>query len=824
MDYARALISARAGKAILFVGAGFSLGAETLEGEPIPTGRKLAKKLCNEASVPEIEDLKQASSRYLRKKTPEDLIARLKNIFTVKSVSDSHRAIAEVPWRSVYTTNYDNVLERAGAEKGKKYTPLTLVDDPRKHRQSSNAAVHINGYIDRLDLDDLNASFKLTNASYLTQQFRESVWSDVFIRDIQAAQAIFFVGYSLYDLDIQEILFADATLQQKVFFVQRKDMTEEEVEYSDLSDFGTILPIGVEQFVADLAAVDPLSISNDSSLVLTGFEEIQIDKIKPTNLGDDAVFAFLFRGEVNKDIVIDRVLSKSREDYVFEREVEVDLKAAMPISENFVLVGDLANGKTTLLRILSGYLLEKGVRVFWIKDEAYDALEEIEQIINLEEPVALVFENYSRKLKLVAHVNQKRKPNTLLLLSARSMDHESHEEDLYFSLARLNLKKTTEVNVNKLSESDLQRVAAYFERYGLWGEKAKLHPEAKIRYLKNDCNSELHAVLLGLLKSPQIQDRFSTLFAEIRSSTAYSRTIIAAFTLNMLNFSDPTVHMIAAMTNDSSIFNPMFKANTVTKQLFNTSHGVVTPKSAVLAEYALKNFPDVNLLVSCLVDICRNTRKKADASELYWDIYRDLASFRHVQRILPEAGKRDLLIAFYEGLRTIDVERRNPHFWLQYAIARLTFPDEKNLEQVRQYLDTALSLAATRPGYTTNDIETQYARYYLEHAINVVEASDADLAFKDFIAAHAKLSAITRKEKYKREPFRPARNYEPFYRKFASVLSNDQKLAIFEACQSILDNIKRLPPKTAEDKTVLASRESLENVERALAHFTKSPS
>jgi hypothetical protein len=130
MDYSRALISAADGKAILFVGAGFALGAESLNGSKFPTGPNLAKFLCNEADVRTSEDLKTASSWYLKKKRPDELITLLQHTFSAVSIEEKHESIAGTPWKAIYTTNYDDVLELGAKAKRKKLTPVTLSDNP----------------------------------------------------------------------------------------------------------------------------------------------------------------------------------------------------------------------------------------------------------------------------------------------------------------------------------------------------------------------------------------------------------------------------------------------------------------------------------------------------------------------------------------------------------------------------------------------------------------------------------------------------------------------------------------------------------------------
>ena len=70
MEYERALASAMSGKAILFVGAGFSRGAIAVTGDSLPDGRGLARLLCSDADALVTDDLKVATNRYLRKKVP----------------------------------------------------------------------------------------------------------------------------------------------------------------------------------------------------------------------------------------------------------------------------------------------------------------------------------------------------------------------------------------------------------------------------------------------------------------------------------------------------------------------------------------------------------------------------------------------------------------------------------------------------------------------------------------------------------------------------------------------------------------------------------
>lgn len=813
MNYEHALKAAWNGKAVLFYGSGFSRGAISIDGSDFPTGTSLAKRLCRESNIKENPDLRTAATRYIKRKDPQALVDLLCKIFTVKSVTDSQQMVAQVPWKSIFTTNYDGVMERSAANCGKVLRPIELTDNPRNYYDDSSYVLHINGYIDSLTQDSLFNSFKLTSTSYLTEKFKESPWSAVFTRQIQAAHAVFFIGYSLYDLEIQEILFADKTLKDKTFFIEYPGLDDEEVELSDLNDFGTLLPIGVDKFSADLFDAKKDLADENAQTILTGFIEQNVPSGFENPARRDAdVFDLLIQGRVNEKLLwADSCSRNAASEYVFLRDAIDETLSIADNIENIVVTSDLGNGKTLFATQIGQLYLARGYRVFWLLDESLDCYDDIASICAMNLPVLIVVENYARKTEIIQHFNIKRRQGLMLLLTERSVVHENTEEELYYSKKIIDVNRTREIDLNKLSNDDIKRAAAYFEKYGLWGEKAGLSESQKINYIVSKCSSELHGLLLGILESGHIQESFKSLFASITSDNKNIKTIVTAFVLKMLGVSDPTPHTIAAMSQETAIFQPAFRLNGNIKQLFNSRRGSIAPKSSVLAEFSLQNFSNIATLVSALVEIAKSTRMKAVGDEIYWKYYRELASFKNIQKMLPEKGKRESLIKFYEGLREIELERKNPHFWLQYAIARLTFPDAENLSHVKTYLDTALALASKKERYTTTDIETQYARYHLEYANNT--PLDSNAAFEQFKLASAILTRITSIETFKKEPYRPARLYEVFFKKYAASFSEIEIDYIKTAISELLENSRRLPPRIYSDKGVQAALDVLRSVQ-----------
>ena len=131
----------------------------------------------------------------------------------------------------------------------------TFADSPSDLPANKAICVHINGFIESLDVKSLSSTFILTNTSYLTDNFGNSRWSHLFREDIEVARAVLFIGFSLYDLDIARVLFASSRIRQKCCFVVSEAPSDEMV--FSLSRFGTVVPVGAEtagRTLAELAA------------------------------------------------------------------------------------------------------------------------------------------------------------------------------------------------------------------------------------------------------------------------------------------------------------------------------------------------------------------------------------------------------------------------------------------------------------------------------------------------------------------------------------------------------------------------------------------
>lgn len=65
--------------------------------------------------------------------------------------------------------------------------------------------------------DSVWTDLKLTKPSYDSGSAMDTEWGTLFRAYLQAAQAIFFVGYSLADIDVRRLLFEEQLVDKSFF-------------------------------------------------------------------------------------------------------------------------------------------------------------------------------------------------------------------------------------------------------------------------------------------------------------------------------------------------------------------------------------------------------------------------------------------------------------------------------------------------------------------------------------------------------------------------------------------------------------------------------
>jgi len=757
MDVEEAIRHAIDGKAVLFTGAGFSFGAKNVGDQPIPSGKALATKLLSEVGYKDRDSpLDKAAAAYLRRKEKHDLVKLLLQDFAVRRVTTSHESIASLSWRRIYTTNYDLVYEEGSKQGGVLCNVIDSEDSPRDNISKENLVIHINGVITRLTEDRLDSSFKLISQSYAADSFEKSGWAFYFRNDIRSAAAVIFVGYSMYDLDVRRIIFSE-DISDKCVFVVAPTTPETELDAEDLADLGVVAPIGVDAFASVIEEVKTDYSPQESELLLESWESVGPIKSAVAAPADSEILDFLLSGDVSDSLLLEATASQ-RGKYVVDRQllpaVDADL---VKTGARAVIVGELGVGKSFLCTCLLQIFGSRGWEVFRLEAASGEEISEAEEICDVAGNKLLFVESYHRHMDLIRWLSETKPEGVSVLLTERTHIHDLFAKELYELVG----DKLRVFDASRFVQSEVSSSVALFDRYGLWGDRTIWSPEKKSRFVVNNCKNRLPFLLLDVLKSTHITERYKQLLVSVGNRGDVERVLICVFALDVMGFS-PRVSVIEELLANGVRW-AMLRSQADLKPIIDFGAKTVNAKSAVLGIHLLHHLFSAKSVVATLIGMAKEADLRRSSRE-FVQISNNLMRYRNVGSILPESNRLESTINFYEGIKNLLSAKRNPQFWLQYAIACL--------DRAERYFKDAYSLVSSDSSYDTFMIDNHYARLLLEKALVASSHVDAILLTED---AKKIIFRQMNVEIHRYYPYRVALRLFPCYEQFLTQWNPGQK-------------------------------------------------
>ena len=756
------------GNTILFLGAGFSSGCKNEDGKEIPIAKKLSRKICDLGRFERDDDLAYSADYYLKYNDAQELIGLLKGCFNVKDVETYHESIADVDWRRVYTTNYDNAFELASGKIGKVIIPLTLDTNPTVYFRKRDVCIHINGAIQTLTKNSLESSFKLSESSYTNSDaFLDSSWAYRFKKDIDNCNQIIFIGYSLYDMEIKRLLVSNESIRKKTYFITREDVSTK--VHHRLSAFGEVFPIGVIKFGEELKRSKPeqipLKLKYTSSLRK---EEVVFGKA----YGDTEIRDFLLRGK--SDIgYITYSLTTNTSRYAVERKSVNEALFVLKDKNVVIIHGSLANGKSTILDQIIATLLIEGKLVYTVKDKEGDYENDIDSIAELNKETYLVVDDFQSCIDLIRYFTQTLGENGKLVLSERP--HKYRKGISILNDINLDIYN---INADYLHENEAIQLDEIMHSTGLWGNWAGDTKEKRIRSLTQDSESQLSIILMKILKSPHIYKIFKDAFSSILRYPDTKKVVHSICLIQHICPSECNRSFISDISDTTHVYSTEFEERLNQSDAFEIRGNRLSTRSSIFGTFVLNTLYKSSYSIDQLVRIVEKLQKNINSQTPEQnDVYRNIMTFGMVAAILPDEGKPSSYIEFYEKLKIqVPSVTTNPHYWLQYAMAIMS---TDNLEDAERILDTAYAKAEKKSNYDTTYIDNQYARLNLKKAIT---ENEPKLCFNYFSKAHS----ILKNERYDIYKFRQAALYIQFYEKKYAFLSIGNKVNFEHAIKLII--------------------------------------
>lgn len=712
LEINRAIELALSGKALLFLGAGFSTEAYNINNQIMGDARKFSNFLCSEMGLPVNDDLSKVSNIYLKRNSVIEFVELLKKEFSCKDVRDYYEVITDINWNRVYTTNYDDVFEYASRRSNKSYASVTVDKDPAKY-DKRNSIIHINGFIGTLTPDKLDNEFKLTSTSYNTSEFSKTKWAALFRNDLNNAKAIIFIGTSLnYDFELKQIINSNPNLKSKIIFIERR-CSKEDVDIFELDakdDFGSVEYIGLKEFTKRILDIKKEYKIKEQKPVLESFCYLNEEKyiLKKPVIHD--VWDLLIHGYIDENIVKS---SFKDELYIIEREETNEVITRINDNKAYVAVvhADLGNGKSCFVRNLAEKVIPFGSVFLLNKSEATKS--DIEIIDSFPGKKILVIENYHDHWRFIELLSNYLNDDYKLILTARTYIHETRYSEL---LSKLNNIDVHNINVNQLKFNDITKFIPLFDKVEKWNDYHGSSEYAKKKLLTKTYDSKMSNILIGMLKSKSIQRELDSIYDKIIGIQSFKELLIAICINSIIDLRLSSYDLVEILGIKE--FSIKVKLNSEVRTIINWDDNQINVKSPIMAQYLLnEKIPKTDIINTVRKMVIYVNQYSVDNK--YTKLKKRLISVSNIWLLLNQSDKlvRDLVIELFDSLKDHDFYREKPFFWLQYGIACL---DNKIYDRAEEYFNLAYNKIRNLPrDFDTFQIDAHYARFLIENAIHI---------------------------------------------------------------------------------------------------------
>lgn len=776
------------GHAILFVGAGFSCKATNLNDAPFPVGGAFAEELCDEMRLPRNSNLSLISDMYMS--DPHfgisGIIKKLGRTFRLKttgSYTDVYQTICGLPWKRIYTTNYDNLCETTMQSMGIAAIPNTLSDNTGDYFDQFTV-VHLNGYIDRLTPETLQKEFKLSSGSYLAEDFQKSPWLKLFTAELNAAQALILIGVSFdYDIDLQRIIVNSDVYKDKIIFVDRpldKGENPRMINYYK-SKFGEVYNIGVDRFANKIIEVKENYTPFSQQINFYSFRQVELNGGTTDNPTSQDARELLRFGTIKEQLIPFNLSSSA---YIFTREVESQMLHLLKTTDDFdciVLTSELANGKTCIMKHTAYSLLDTGA-VFFFNDYTNSTIDELKEIVAIPGKKYIFIENYNfndQALKLFRQIDL-RTNHIKLVLSARTAIHEtvSYKISKYAGISQ---EAIIELSADDLETDDTDHLIELFDHAGVWDSFRNLSLPRKRVIIRKQYSAHLQNVLLDLIKSEQVSQEVMSLYKGVSRNKTATELLIGICISNLVNLDFSLNDLLSILEIN---LTQAIRQDTYIRQLVDFQGNTISVKSSILCRYLI-SLPNLTPKVKDILLRLNLNAEACNRPNRIQAIRNSLISSSNIGLIFPidDSTSQKYLIEYYNALKILDVYKNNQFFWLQFAMACMDISD---FPRAKEYLDISYDIVREKKSrFDTYQMDTQTARYYLE---SIMYSNNSRCAFSSFESAHKLLSqVIYRKQGQNHLVFKQVIKYKTFYEAFSEHFTNTQRNRMIQVCREFID-------------------------------------
>lgn len=796
MTYDEALKYAIAGEAVFLIGSGFSVGARNKSSDiekTLWTGSKLASNMAKLTDMEENIPLDIVSQEYIDVYGEKELVKYLKEHFQVAQYENYYKALTKMPNMRIYSTNYDDLIEKVCGDNGYRVKGYNIHADIRKVNKD-RMVMHLNGYVNDLDGEFLPDTFKLSHLSYNNTEFFDTPWYAYLIDELYSAKVIFIIGLSFSsDLDIRRIV-ANADLKGKIFFIEHEKLSDSNKKFLD--KYGRVLLCGVQSFMEDLGAVEISNKKSNSPSYFKTFKKVsKFNNVE--QIVDKDIYDLFFKGRE-----CDGLYRKNeKRDYLslVNRKSTQEVIDGIKEGNSYIIHADLGNGKTIFINQIID--LCQTVDIYYLKPVSNNkVLSEIRQLCADEKEKIIICDPANLYLDILKKFSDFDLKSIRFIFVLRSSMFDNYYNVIYDVIEKMNnVKLSTPLNLDELSEEELINLDEIISKYGFYGEIAGYSSVKRLNYLKKDCKSRFQNILLDLFESTHIIEKFVESIGDLKTNKELRQVLILSFISSILelglNSSDYRV-----LLNIDNI-ERLIRRNRNSDELLDINNGEILVKSSIIAKELMAKaevFSKAEVF-EVLVKIMEKLDKLYLGSEKYKNAMVNLVSCSYISYVFGYDLDSGKMIEYYDKVKELKFCSKNLFFWEQYAIACVNL---KQFDRAERYFRTAYSFAKAKGrSFSAYQIDNHYARYLLENQLYYRKKENS---LKIFIDAHrllCKNSDIERSRKNRRYyKFRVARLYKEYYDAFAIKYDVSDKELFLNRCREMYNSLLDYQSKLREDE------------------------
>lgn len=499
---------------VLFVGAGVGCHFKSSDGAFAPTGPELCKLLCDKFSIPYRSDYslaKIAEFIEIKKKGRKELESFLSSTLSRLDPDETFKWITSVRWKSIYTTNYDNCIERTYqlcSNPLQNPISFSVTSDIRQYQPIIDVPIfHIHGYL----LSGTVPNIIITKSDYANFRYRRQMLFNS-LKAEMATASILYIGYSNSDYN-WEILLAE-TLED--FYPNSLPQSYRVDPFSDDMDIEILqgknintLKCSFNEFVTSISALTVSSFTTDTILnsfkknvppdLLPKYESAPIPMTRLLNSWE-----YVNQAKFSESPNFDNFIKGDAPNWsliangkYFERDIESELydsildyaTTSKSVPTVSIVLGSAGYGTSTLLKILAVKTVIEGAGAVLALRPGAQILEgDIEYAASIFPCVFFIVDNaadFSSAIERAVHMLRESKKGAFFLLGDRL--NEWHQSP--------NRPRGQEFQIEPLSDNEINRLLDFLGHYNALNKLDNLPRDIQFSIVKERHQKELLVVM-----------------------------------------------------------------------------------------------------------------------------------------------------------------------------------------------------------------------------------------------------------------------------------------------------------------------------------------